>query len=100
MKTVFLFLTKTIKHDIINYKVKRGENMILCTGDLHGTNGFKRLKPLVNYDLTYEDYLIVVGDFGVIWHNMGQSHHPDKNQEGLKWLRENINCNILFIDGN
>ena len=74
--------------------------MILCTGDLHGTNGFKRLKQLIDYDLTYEDYLIVVGDFGVIWHNVDPSDCSDKNQEGLKWLRENINCNILFIDGN
>lgn len=73
--------------------------MILLTGDLHGTNGFERLRKLKQLPLEYDDFLIVLGDFGVIWHNITAEHY-DKNQEGLKWLEQNVRCQILFVDGN
>lgn len=73
--------------------------MILLTGDIHGTNGFKKLHNLKKLNLTYNDYLVVLGDFGVIWHNL-TSEYYDKNQEGLGWLKNNVDCKILFIDGN
>ena len=74
--------------------------MLLCTGDLHGTNGFKKFKSLDRFNLTEEDYVIIAGDFGVIWHNFDKTHFYDKNQEGLKWLKNNLKCKILFVDGN
>lgn len=74
--------------------------MILCTGDLHGTDGLRRLKKLKELKLTYDDFLIIAGDFGIIWHDLDKENYLDKNQEGLKWLLKNINCRILFIDGN
>ena len=73
--------------------------MILCTGDIHGTNGFTRFEKLKNLSLSYNDYIIIAGDFGVIWHDLSPEY-LDKNQEGLKWLRKNVNCKILFVDGN
>jgi len=61
--------------------------MILNTGDLHGTDGLKRkFEKIKNLDLTYDDYIIVDGDFGIIWHDFDKVHYLDKNQEGLKWL--------------
>jgi len=75
--------------------------MILNTGDLHGTDGLKRkFEKIKNLDLTYDDYIIVDGDFGIIWHDFDKVHYLDKNQEGLKWLLKNVKCRVLFIDGN
>ena len=74
--------------------------MILCTGDIHGTNGLRRFNKIKHMDLTYDDYIIVAGDFGVIWHDIDKVHYLDKNQEGLKWLLKNVKCRVLFVDGN
>ena len=73
--------------------------MILVTGDIHGTNGFKNLRKLKKLPLDHDDYLIILGDFGVIWHDISTEYY-DKNQEGLNWLRNNVDCSILFVDGN
>lgn len=74
--------------------------MILCTGDLHGEMGFARFKKIKNMALTYDDYLIVAGDFGMIWHDLHKQSYYDKNQYCLKWLLANVKCRILFVDGN
>ncbi|WP_209970849.1 metallophosphoesterase family protein [Paenibacillus eucommiae] len=70
--------------------------MIYVTGDLHGYTeiskfNFKRFPQ--SRKLTKEDYVIVAGDFGLIWDN--------KNDElyWRKWL-SNKKFTTLFIDGN
>lgn len=73
-------------------------NKVLVTGDIHGTIDIEKL---VEFDgrfgnqLTKEDYLIVAGDFGVIW-----TDEPDEEEELiLKWL-DKCPWTTLFIDGN
>lgn len=72
--------------------------MIYVTDDLHGEIGVDRLS-FKNWPeskkLTKSDYLIITGDFGLIWYN------PPRKSElwWLKWLEERP-YTILFIDGN
>nr|WP_318780973.1 metallophosphoesterase [Paenibacillus sp. OAS669] len=71
-------------------------SLIYVTGDLHGNIDISKLNQKrfpQNKHLTKEDYVIVAGDFGLIWHN--------KNDElyWRKWLSKK-NFTTLFIDGN
>lgn len=71
--------------------------MIYVTGDIHGnpvrfnTSSFPEQK-----EMTKDDYVIILGDFGLIW---------DKDEEGtnekywLKWL-EDKSFTTVFVDGN
>lgn len=66
------------------------------TGDLHGYIDISKLNSKrfpQNSRLTKEDFVIITGDFGLVWDN--------KNDEKywLKWLN-NKNFTTLFIDGN
>lgn len=62
--------------------------MIRITGDLHGSFGRIWL-----YTSSYKDFIIVCGDFGVVWRG-------DRLQElDLNELSE-METTILFIDGN
>ena len=45
--------------------------------------------------MTKDDYLIILGDWGVVWKN-----RPDRQEEYLRKWYENKNCTTLFIDGN
>jgi len=70
--------------------------MIYITGDLHGSIDKSKLNTK-NFpeqkSLTKNDYLIIAGDFGVIWDN-------SKEQVWLlKWIASK-NFTTLFIDGN
>jgi predicted phosphodiesterase len=71
---------------------------IFITGDLHGELDIKKLGSKRWEDgkeLTKEDYLIICGDFGLIWKNK-----PDKNElHWLKWFEEKP-WTTLFVDGN
>ena len=71
--------------------------MIYITGDIHGnpsrlsTDIFPEQK-----EMTKEDFLILLGDFGLVWDYKGES----KNEKyWLNWL-ENKPFTTLFIDGN
>jgi hypothetical protein len=72
--------------------------MLWLTGDIHGENSINRLSNK-NFPegktLTKQDYVCILGDFGVIWNNK-----PDKTEKHwLKWLDERpFTC--LFLDGN
>lgn len=68
--------------------------MILITGDTHNSYGIGKLKPLKDINLTYEDYLIILGDAGIVWHG------NEKDNELLKWYKKHVKCQVLFIDGN
>lgn len=70
--------------------------MILITGDIHGGLDIHKLsnKKIPHYELlTKEDYLIICGDFGLVW---------DESAEELYWRRwlEDKPFTTLFVDGN
>lgn len=70
--------------------------MIYITGDLHGSHDIRKLNTK-NFpeqrEMTKADYLIVAGDFGLVWSN-------DKEDNfWLDWL-EKKSFTVLFIDGN
>lgn len=71
---------------------------VLVTGDTHGTIDIQKLVEFADKfgnQLTKEDYLIIAGDFGVIW-----TDEPDEEEElTLKWL-DKCPWTTLFIDGN
>lgn len=71
---------------------------IFITGDIHGEMSLFRLSSREfpeGKSLTKEDYVIIAGDFGLLWLN-----EPD-NQEiySLKWL-QNKPWTTVFLDGN
>lgn len=69
---------------------------IFITGDLHGDVDISKLNTTSfteQKELTRDDYLIIAGDFGLVW-NMNKS-----DQFWLKWLDKKP-WTTLFIDGN
>ncbi|MFE6799810.1 metallophosphoesterase family protein, partial [Paenibacillus chitinolyticus] len=72
--------------------------MIYITGDIHGTISVgsrlnKRNFPEQKY-LTKKDYVIVAGDFGLLWDGSRE------DQYWLKWFHKEKPFTTLFIDGN
>lgn len=68
--------------------------MWLCTGDCH--QDYAKLFTLAErVDLTYDDYIIILGDMGLFW-------RKDRSDSNLliEKLEEMVKCNIWFIDGN
>ena len=71
--------------------------MIFLTGDTHGD--IRRLNAASFFEqkeMTKDDYLIILGDFGLVWDYKGESRY-EKNW--LDWLDEK-SFTTLFIDGN
>ena len=70
---------------------------VFLTGDLHGMGGSRRLaKPFFNAGgLTRDDYLIIVGDFGLVWKDLDR----DGARLGIDWISRHP-WTTLFIDGN
>lgn len=70
--------------------------MFYITGDLHGEYDIHKLSskrfPMGN-NLTRDDYLIICGDFGLVWNN-GNSEMYWRD-----WLN-NKPWTTLFVDGN
>lgn len=68
--------------------------MIFITGDTHGNIDLGKLKIFAkaNSQLTWNDYLIIAGDFGGVW-------YADKLKDTLKDYL-NLPFTVLFIDGN
>ncbi|MBD5142135.1 MAG: metallophosphoesterase [Oscillospiraceae bacterium] len=73
--------------------------MFLITGDIHGLRDKQDLERLsVAYQevfdtMTKEDYLIITGDFGLVWDSSLVEIRL------LQWLEER-NFTTLFVDGN
>lgn len=69
--------------------------MIYITGDTHGPIDIHKLNKRYFDDstLTKDDYLIICGDFGLVWDNSPEEKY------WLDWLNEK-NYTTLFIDGN
>lgn len=70
-------------------------------GDTHA--GIDIDKIFFVKDYTKEDFIIVCGDFGVLWSDLdGKYKQIDalKMEENLKERIEKLPCTLLFIDGN
>lgn len=71
---------------------------IFCTGDIHGSHSINKLsskKWKEGKELSRDDYLIILGDFGVIWGIV-----EDKQELYLKnWLGQK-KFTTLFLSGN
>lgn len=75
--------------------------MIYLFGDLHGAaniNRFEKDSFPQGLDLTKEDYVIVLGDFGIPWNNVSTKGYKEEI-EALKLLNHKP-WTTLFIDGN
>jgi len=72
--------------------------MIFVTGDIHGSNDIRKLNKknwLEGHNLTKNDFLIITGDFGLVW----QEPKGDEEKYWLEWL-SNKPWTTLAIDGN
>lgn len=73
---------------------------VFCTGDCHGEHSIRKLSS-DNFNknnelgLTKEDYLIITGDFGLIW----DSTATRRERWWLDWLDDKP-WTTLFVDGN
>ena len=70
--------------------------MIFITGDTHGDLSIKKLsgkKWPIGRTLTKNDYVIIAGDFGLLWCN------DDEENWWLNWFKER-SFTLLFVDGN
>ncbi len=70
--------------------------MILVTGDIHGEIDIHKLKKSrlgLFSGMTKEDYLIICGDFGLVWDNRAEE------KWWLEWLLQKP-FTTLFVDGN
>ena len=74
---------------------------IFVTGDIHGTHDIWKLKEFSKghgAELTKTDYLIIAGDFGLLWYPKG-SEEDKKDASWLEWLNDQP-WTTLFVDGN
>ena len=72
-------------------------SQIYITGDTHGD--VRRLNTTSFYEqkeMTKDDYVIILGDFGLVWDYKGESR---EERNWLNWLEEK-SFTTLFIDGN
>ena len=82
--------------------------MIYITGDIHGSNDIHKLtrraakKAIRAGKTTYTykdgDYLIICGDFGLIWYSPDSVYYKEA-QYWLNWLNKQP-YTTLFVDGN
>ena len=71
--------------------------MIFMTGDTHGeVRRFNRDSFPEQKGMTKDDYVIILGDFGLVWDYKGESRYE---RQWLDWL-ESKSFTTLFIDGN
>jgi len=72
---------------------------LFITGDIHGDLEINRLasdKFPAGKELTKNDYVIICGDFGLIWNYKGMSK---EEEYWLNWLKDKP-WTTLFVDGN
>ena len=74
---------------------------IFITGDIHGTHDIWKLSEFSEgrgAELTKADYLIIAGDFGLLWYPEG-SEGDKKDAKWREWLNDQP-WTTLFVDGN
>jgi len=67
--------------------------LIYITGDTHRDLDIDKIKRFDDSTLTKEDYLIICGDAGFVWHGTNEDDYL------CEWL-EQRNFTTLFVDGN
>ena len=87
---------------------------IFITGDTHGRDDIRKLYPNSfpeQKNLTKDDYLIILGDAGIIWGGTKQSLengyfppkgciiHTENDEKLIEWYNKQ-NYTTLYIDGN
>lgn len=74
---------------------------VYFTGDIHGGIDIRKLSTSglarVGVASTQDDYLVVCGDFGLVWAWRGQN---SEERYWLRWLGEKPFGKVLFVDGN
>ena len=74
------------------------KHLIYVTGDVHGTISLTERLNTKNFpqqkEMTKSDYVIITGDFGLIWDGSKEDYF------WLKWLDDTKPFTTLFIDGN
>ena len=71
--------------------------MIYLTGDIHGGSDMKKLSNKNAVDkIQKDDYLIICGDFGLVWDT---KHETFKEKSQINWLNSQ-KWITLFVDGN
>ena len=71
--------------------------MIYVTGDIHGYIDIRKfLDNDITEQITEKDYVIICGDFGLIWN---YKRETGKERKWLKGLNER-RWTTLFVDGN
>lgn len=71
------------------------------SGDIHGTHDIWKLGEFSKgrgTELTKADYLIIAGDFGLLWYPEG-SEEDKEDASWLEWLNDQP-WTTLFVDGN
>lgn len=74
---------------------------IFITGDIHGTHDIWKLSEFSEgrgAELTKADYLIIAGDFGLLWYPEG-SEYDKEDAKWREWLNDQP-WTTLFVDGN
>ena len=87
--------------------------MIYVTGDMHQLIDFQKIAVFAGSEeaekLTKEDYLIVCGDFGLLWNWLETGNAAGLDPSDTKWNRDEISLKefldemtftTLFVDGN
>ena len=82
--------------------------LIYITGDIHGSIDINKMTRKAAkkakregkevYELMSGDYLIICGDFGLVWSKETAKYYKEE-QYWIKWL-EKKPYKILFVDGN
>lgn len=69
-------------------------NKCFITGDVHGNLDLYKIEEWAksHTNLTKDDYLIILGDFGAVWSG------DNRDKELLDWW-ENQKWTTLFVDG-
>lgn len=71
--------------------------MIYITGDTHGTIDVRKLLDReFQRKVTEQDYLIICGDFGLVWNYKKEKR---KEKKWLEWFNDQ-KFTTLFVDGN
>lgn len=80
--------------------------MIYLTGDTHGSADihkiflFSEKMDKLGKKLSKEDYLIILGDFGLIWNNPMYRPLEFRNEEYFLNKLDELPFTLLFVDGN
>lgn len=80
------------------------QSRFILTGDIHGSHSIRKLSSKnfhyndITPPLTKNDYLIITGDFGLIFFPEG-SQYDKEDKYWLRWLEEKP-WTTLFVDGN